>query len=159
MGVCVSPGASRTSPGGHYFLTCDTDDQKRLRAEQREDDGTEDGGKEHLIYAVVGVGAGEHVQGEGQGGEDAGGGDSGEYALEVTSTPVTRTELPALTGPKGWNAVQRQRLLCGPCRRTGHVGCMTRGGGGGVVQAASGEGEGGSRRHVSREATYLAKYM
>lgn len=53
------------------LLTCDTDDYERLRCKQRKYDGAEDGGQEHLVYAVVGVGASEHVQGEGQCREDA----------------------------------------------------------------------------------------
>lgn len=47
------------------------DDDKRLAGEEAEDDGAQDGGEQGLVYAVVGVGAGEHVQGEGQGREDA----------------------------------------------------------------------------------------
>lgn len=49
----------------------DADNDEGLAGEEAEDDGAQDRGEEGLVDAVVGVGAGEHVQGEGQGGEDA----------------------------------------------------------------------------------------
>lgn len=49
----------------------DADDDQGLAGEEGEDDGAQDGGEEDLVHAVVGVRAGEHVQGEGQGREDA----------------------------------------------------------------------------------------
>lgn len=62
----VVDGVVENSDGARH-----ADDDKRLAGEEAEDDGAQDGGEQGLVYAVVGVGAGEHVQGEGQGGEDA----------------------------------------------------------------------------------------
>lgn len=63
----VVDGVVEDSDGSRH-----ADNDERLAGEHAEDDGAEHGREEGLVDAVVGVGAGEHVEREGEGGQDVG---------------------------------------------------------------------------------------